>query len=94
MCKRDQMHRNKFQAIISQYQAKRFIQSLLPRLQKSKNTSNVNIDGDAKDNYLLALTKASRADFLVTGDEDLWVLMKFNKKRIVQLTEFLKLITE
>lgn len=86
--------RTKFQAIISKYQANRFIQFLLPRLQKVKITSAVNINRDAKDNYLLALANAGRADFLVTGDEDLLVLKKFNKTRIIKLTEFEKLITE
>lgn len=86
--------RTKFQAIISKYQANRFIQFLLPRLQKVKITSSVNINRDAKDNYLLALANAGRADFLVTGDEDLLVLKKFNKTRIIKLTEFEKLITE
>lgn len=84
--------RTKFQTIISTSQANRFIQFLLPRLQKFKVISTVNINRDEKDNYLLALANASRADFLVTGDEDLLVLKKFNKTRIVKLTEFVKLI--
>ena len=86
--------RPKFQGIISKYQANRFIQFLLPRLHKVKITSAVNTSRDAKDNYLLALAKASKAEFLVTGDEDLLVIRKFNTTRIIKLTEFLKMIAE
>ncbi|MBK6628182.1 MAG: putative toxin-antitoxin system toxin component, PIN family [Flavobacteriales bacterium] len=45
---------------------------------------------DAKDDFLLALAKAAKADLLVTGDEDLLVLKKYGRTRIVTPGEFLK----
>lgn len=45
---------------------------------------------DAKDDFLLALAKAAKADLLVTGDEDLLVLKKHGRTRIVTPATFLK----
>ncbi len=45
---------------------------------------------DAKDDFLLALAKAAKADLLVTGDDDLLVLKKYGRTRIVTPAEFLK----
>jgi uncharacterized protein len=45
---------------------------------------------DAKDDFLLALAKAAKADLLVTGDEDLLALKKYGRTRIVTPTMFVK----
>lgn len=45
---------------------------------------------DAKDDFLLALAKAAKADLLVTGDEDLLVLKKYGRTKIIAPAEFLK----
>jgi predicted nucleic acid-binding protein len=45
---------------------------------------------DAKDDFLLALAKAAKADLLVTGDEDLLVLKKYGRTRIVTPASYLK----
>ncbi|MEO0518633.1 MAG: putative toxin-antitoxin system toxin component, PIN family [Cyanobacteria bacterium P01_A01_bin.116] len=45
---------------------------------------------DPKDNYLLALAKDSRANFLITGDQDLLVLKTFEKTVIVTYKDFLE----
>ncbi|MTJ06960.1 putative toxin-antitoxin system toxin component, PIN family [Anabaena sp. UHCC 0204] len=52
-------------------------------------TSEVFICRDAKDNYLLALAKDSDANFLVTGDQDLLVITKFENTEIVTYQELL-----
>ncbi|WP_236721430.1 putative toxin-antitoxin system toxin component, PIN family [Trichormus sp. NMC-1] len=52
-------------------------------------TSEVFICRDAKDNYLLALAKDSDANFLVTGDQDLLVITKFENTAIVSYQELL-----
>jgi len=49
--------------------------------------SVVEICRDPKDNYLLALAKDGNADYLIIGDNDLRVLKKFGKTKIVELTE-------
>ncbi|MEA5577412.1 putative toxin-antitoxin system toxin component, PIN family [Anabaena sp. UHCC 0451] len=52
-------------------------------------TSEVSLRRDAKDNYLLALAKDSNAEFLVTGDQDLLVLGKFELTEIVKCRDLL-----
>ena len=50
--------------------------------------SNVDLCRDAKDNFLLSLSKDSKADFLITGDKDLLVLKKFEETQIVTIVEY------
>ena len=52
-------------------------------------TSEVLFCRNPKDNYLLALAKDSDANFLVTGDQDLLVIAKFENTEIVTYQEFL-----
>ncbi len=51
--------------------------------------SKINLCRDSKDNFLLALAKDGKADFLLTGDNDLLELHNFGKTKIVTLTNFL-----
>lgn len=44
---------------------------------------------DPKDNMFLELSLAGKADFLISGDEDLLVLKKFKKTKIVSPAKFL-----
>lgn len=53
-------------------------------------TSQIEICRDPDDNFLLALAKDSKVKYLVTGDEDLLILEKFEETRIVTVTDFLK----
>lgn len=52
--------------------------------------SHVNVCRDKKDNFLLALCADGKADFLITGDEDLLVLKKFKKTSILKITDYLR----
>lgn len=45
---------------------------------------------DPKDNFLLSLAVDSKADFLITGDNDLLTMKKINKTSILNWTDFLK----
>ena len=51
--------------------------------------SHIKICRDIKDNFLLALAKDGRADVLLTGDNDLLEIKKFDKTRIIRITEYL-----
>ena len=51
-------------------------------------TTIVEICRDEKDNFLLALSKESNADFLLTGDKDLLILKKFEQTEIVTIAEY------
>ena len=50
--------------------------------------SVIEICRDPKDNYLLALSKDGKADYLITSDNDLLVLKEFEKTKIVDMNEF------
>ncbi len=52
--------------------------------------SNVKICRDPKDNFLLSLAKDGQVNFLITGDEDLLSISKFEKTKIISIAEFLK----
>ena len=51
--------------------------------------SIVTICRDSKDNFLLALAKDGKADYLLTGDKDLLELKKFGKTKIEMITTFI-----
>lgn len=51
--------------------------------------SIVTVCRDPKDNFLLALAKDGKADYLLTGDKDLLDLIKFGKTQIKTITTFI-----
>jgi len=55
-----------------------------------KATSIVEVCRDPKDNYLLALAKGGEADFLISGDEDLLILKRFEDTEVVLISDFVK----
>ena len=44
---------------------------------------------DPKDDFILALAKVSRADYIFTGDNDLLVLKKIGKTNIITIASYL-----
>jgi uncharacterized protein len=77
---------------LKKYFSEKDIFSLLDHIQNNAEfinvTSKVNICRDHKDNFLLALCTDGKADFLITGDEDLLVMKKFKKTAIISFTEY------
>jgi len=55
--------------------------------------SSVTLCRDAKDNFLLSLSKDAQADYLLTGDKDLLVLKTFGITQIITITEFQTITT-
>jgi putative PIN family toxin of toxin-antitoxin system len=51
-------------------------------------TSSINVCRDGKDNFLLSLAKDGLADYLITGDQDLLVIKRFEKTEIITIAEF------
>ena len=51
--------------------------------------SIVTVCRDPKDNFLLALAKDGKADYLLTGDKDLLDIIKFGKTKIKTITSFI-----
>lgn len=70
------------------------IESILDVIQKYANfievESKIKICRDFKDNFLLALSKDSKADFLITGDKDLLVLNRFESTTIITISDFIE----
>lgn len=82
--------RDKFKKYIQLSQALRFIELLVPVLSFVKIKSKVLASRDAKDNYLLALSKDGAADYLITGDPDLLVLKQYERTVIITMKKFLE----
>jgi hypothetical protein len=51
-------------------------------------SSIITICRDEKDNFLLALAKDGKADFLLTGDADLLIIKQFENTEILTFSEF------
>ena len=59
-----------------------------PFVDLIKVKSIVTVCRDPKDNFLLALAKDGKADYLLTGDNDLLVIKKFGKTKITTIANF------
>jgi len=57
-------------------------------------SSKINECRDSKDNFLLNLAVDSKADYLITGDNDLLIIKKIKKTKIINWTDFTKKIKE
>lgn len=56
--------------------------------EKIEITSTLTICRDPKDNYLLELAKDGKANYLITGDQDLLILGEINTCKILSLRGF------
>jgi len=59
-----------------------------------KVTREPDICRDPKDNFLLALSDKSKADYLVTGDTDLLSIEEYKGTKIITIEEFEALIVQ
>lgn len=87
---KNNIHDEKFRKYFAIMEAGQFIELLKTVATICNPTSSIKICRDPKDNFLLALAKDARADFLITGDKDLLVLKHFEITTIITLSEFLK----
>jgi putative PIN family toxin of toxin-antitoxin system len=71
------------------YAVEEMIANLGSYIELVRVTSKTDICRDPNDNFLLSLAKDGKANFLITGDTDLLSLTKFNKTKILTLTDFL-----
>lgn len=62
--------------------------TLDPFIDLIKVNSSVLVCRDPKDNFLLSLAKDGNADYLLTGDKDLLDIKKFEKTKIITITQF------
>ena len=66
------------------------LSSFEPYIDLIKVESIVTICRDPKDDFLLALAKDGKADYLLTGDLDLLDLKKFDKTKIITISSFME----
>jgi putative PIN family toxin of toxin-antitoxin system len=71
----------------------RRIAEVIPTITPGIMQAIPNITRDAKDDYLLAYALVGRADYLVTGDNDLLSLGEVARLRIVRPSDFLKILS-
>lgn len=85
------VERPKFKKIFSSSDIRNLFTDIYLYADFIEVTTSVQICRDKKDNFLLALCQDGNAGFLLTGDEDLLILRKFGKTRIMTLAEYLEL---
>jgi len=86
---RIKIHSEKFRKYFTINDAEQFIELIKAVAIILNPTSLITICRDPKDNFLLALAKDAKADFLITGDKDLLVLKQFENITIITLNEFI-----
>lgn len=89
----DVIYRPKFAKIVSHRQVHRFKTIALKFLKQTKTGVVPSVVRDADDNYLLGICESCQANFLVTGDQDLLVLGTYQKTRILNMNQFLQMLS-
>ena len=80
------IQRDKFRRFIKPEELRRYLRQVRS-YKLHRVTSVVTACRDPKDNYLLALSLDSQADYLLTGDKDLLVLQRFGTTEIITWTQ-------
>jgi uncharacterized protein len=79
---------------LKKYFSHKDLTKLLDNIQEHADfvfvTSEINICRDKKDNFLLALCEDGKADYLITGDDDLLVLKKHKRTSILKIADYLR----
>ena len=83
--------RPKFRRFFSQQDTENLIETIQEYALFFNVTSEVFLCRDVKDNFLLSLSKDSKADYLITGDKDLLELVEFESTKIITISEFISL---
>ena len=84
------IRRPKFENYVSTKQTNDYLAFLQQKFEVIEILSEVQVCRDSDDDFLLALAQDGKADYLITGDNDLLVLSQFGQTRIVNLTTFLQ----
>jgi len=84
------IHKPKFKPYFSTNDLEEMLSAFEPYIDLIDVISLISICRDPKDNFLLALAKDGKADFLLTGDKDLIDLKKIGKTKINTITSFLE----
>ena len=84
----DVLYRTKFGKLFSKDNTDNMMEFIDLYAEIVEINSVVDVCRDKKDNYLLALAKDSKADYLITGDKDLLTLKQFEGTKIIKITDY------
>lgn len=84
------LFRKKFDKYISDEERYVFLAKFLAITEDLKIIEQFNVCRDAKNNCFLDLAVNGKADFLITGDDDLLVLNPFQNIEIIKAESFLR----
>ncbi len=87
----DVIWREKFDPYITQAERERFLSRFLKHTRLVTTNEKITACRDPKDNMILELAVAGKADCIITGDKDLLALNPFRNIQIVTSAAFLKL---
>lgn len=82
--------RKKFAKVLTPMQVKRFRSLALLFMRQVVGAPVAALSRDPNDDYLLGICEACRADFLITGDDDLLTLNTFGRTTIISMSQFLQ----
>ena len=83
--------RNKFDRYISYEERKQFLTGLILHSTPIETNETISECRDPKDNKFLELAVCGKANFIISGDEDLLVLNPFRNIQIITPDSFLKI---
>lgn len=84
----DVLHRPKFQRYFTLDVIKELVPLILSKVEIVEIKETFDVCRDPKDNFLLDLCVSGKADYVVTGDEDLLVLNPFKGIQIINYNSF------
>lgn len=84
--------RNKFDHLIDVTTRGKFLARFLKKAEQVNSTEKITACRDPKDNMILELAVSGKADFIITGDQDVLELDPFRSIRIVTPAEFLEIV--
>ncbi len=88
------LHRPKFKKYFSDSDLSFIQEILLKELKFQIIESKIDACSDSKDDKFLSLAKDGKADFLVTGDKDLFEMERFEGTEIITPRNFIEILTD
>lgn len=85
----DVLGRPRFDSYISYQEREEFLMALLDASELVEVVDQIQVCRDPKDDKVLELAVGSKADYIVTRDDDLLVLNPFQRVSIITPTDFL-----
>lgn len=82
------INRPKIQKLINPFKFQQIMTLLEKRVNFQYNLETIDACRDPKDNFLLELAVSSKANYLITGDNDLLELNPFRNTQIISPKEF------